>query len=84
MFVKNPKRAQNIGIMDHSPYSPDLEPNDFLFLRIKDKLLGLRFTSVKEAVLTVQNQIKNLRPEYRRKSIDCGGEYFKNKCFFVL
>lgn len=39
-------KAQNIEIMGHLQYSPDLEPNDFsLFPQVKDKLRDLNFTS---------------------------------------
>ena len=44
-------KQQNIDLMDHPPYSPDLSPNDFYtFPRIKEKLRGQRFQSPEEAV----------------------------------
>lgn len=43
--------AQNIELMGHPPYSPDLAPNDFfLFPHIKKKLRGQRFSTPEEAV----------------------------------
>lgn len=43
--------TQNIELMDHPPYSPDLAPNDFfLFPDIKNKLRGQRFSTPEEAV----------------------------------
>lgn len=81
--------AQNIEIMGHSPYSPDLAPNDFFLIpRVKNKLRGLRFTSAEEAVDAFKNEINNLtREDWRKcfedwfsrmqKCIDCGGEYFE-------
>ena len=81
--------AQNIEIMGHPPYSPDLAPSDFfLFPRIKDKLRGLRFESAEEAVDAFETEIKHLTPEdwkkcfgdwfsRMQKCIDCGGKYFE-------
>ena len=43
--------AQNIDLMSHPPYSPDLAPNDFfLFPYVKNKMRGQRFSTPKEAV----------------------------------
>ncbi|CAK1595097.1 unnamed protein product [Parnassius mnemosyne] len=42
---------ENIELLDHPPYSPDLSPNDFYtFPKIKNKLGGQRFSSPEEAV----------------------------------
>ncbi|TLO45018.1 transposase [Acinetobacter baumannii] len=42
---------ENIELLDHPPYSPDLSPNDFYtFPKIKNKLRGQRFSSPEEAV----------------------------------
>ncbi|CAK1602587.1 unnamed protein product [Parnassius mnemosyne] len=41
---------ENIELLDHPPYSPDLSPNDFYTLpKIKNKLRGQRFSSPEEA-----------------------------------
>lgn len=43
--------TQNVEILDHPPYSPDLSPNDFFtFPKIKQSLRGQRFSSPEEAV----------------------------------
>lgn len=43
--------TQNVELMGHPPYSPDLAPNDFfLFPHIKNKLRGQRFETAEEAV----------------------------------
>ncbi|GBP53978.1 Histone-lysine N-methyltransferase SETMAR [Eumeta japonica] len=43
--------GQKIELAGHTPYSPDLTPNDFyLFPSVKNKLRGQRFLSRKEAV----------------------------------
>ena len=43
--------TQNIDLMSHPPYSPDLSPNDnFLFPYVKIKRRGQRFTTPEEAV----------------------------------
>ncbi|CAG5037521.1 unnamed protein product [Parnassius apollo] len=42
---------ENIELLDHPPYSPDLSPNDvYTFPKIKNKLRGQRFSSPEEAV----------------------------------
>ena len=42
---------QNIDLMSHPPYSPDLAPNDFvLFPYVKNKMNGQRFSTSEEAV----------------------------------
>ena len=43
--------TQNIDLMSHPPYSPDLAPNDiFLFPYVKNKMRGLRFSTPEEGV----------------------------------
>ena len=43
--------TQNIDLMSHPAYSPDLAPNDFfLFPFVKNKMRGQRFSTPKEAV----------------------------------
>jgi histone-lysine N-methyltransferase SETMAR len=83
--------TQNIELMGHPPYSPDLAPNDFfLFPRIKDKLRGQRFTSPEEAMEAFKNHVLELSSSdwskcyewwFNRmhKCIDLKGEYFEKQ-----
>ena len=42
--------SQNIDLMSHPPYSPDLAPNDiFLFLYVKNKMRDQRFSTPEKA-----------------------------------
>ena len=44
--------TQNIDLMSHSQYSPDLAPNDFfLFPYVKKKMRGQRLSTPEEAVV---------------------------------
>ncbi|CAH1962521.1 unnamed protein product [Acanthoscelides obtectus] len=53
---------ENVELLDHPPYSPDLSPNDFFtFPKIKYRLRGQRFQSPEEAMCI------NLRGEYFEK-----------------
>ncbi|CAH2001844.1 unnamed protein product [Acanthoscelides obtectus] len=52
---------ENVELLDHPPYSPDLSPNDFFtFLKIKNRLRGQRFQSPEEAVDTFKNAVLDL------------------------
>ena len=43
--------TQNIDLMSHPPYSPDLAPNGFfLFPYVKNKMRDQRFSTLEEAV----------------------------------
>lgn len=82
---------ENIEILDHPPYSPDLSPNDFFtFPKIKEKLRGQRFQSPEEAVeayktliLTTPtlewNNCFNNWFERMEKCIEFGGIYFEKQ-----
>lgn len=82
---------QNIELLDHPPYSPDLSPNDFFtFPRIKNGLRGQRFQSPEEAVdafkmaiLTVPtedwNNCFNNWFERMHKCITLCGGYFEKQ-----
>ncbi|CAH1968055.1 unnamed protein product [Acanthoscelides obtectus] len=56
---------ENVELLDHPPYSPDLSPNDFFtFPKIKNRLRGQRFQSPEEA----WNMLRKLiRGEYFEK-----------------
>lgn len=44
-------KEQNVEILEHPPYSPDLSPNDFFtFPKIKQRLRGQRYQTPEEAV----------------------------------
>ena len=50
------KTGQNVELMGHPPYSPDLAPNDFfLFQHIKKKIRGQRFSLPDDAVEAFRN-----------------------------
>ncbi|CAH2000207.1 unnamed protein product [Acanthoscelides obtectus] len=52
---------ENVELLDHPPYSPDLSPNDFFtFPKIKNRLRGQRFQSSEEAVDAFKNAILDL------------------------
>jgi len=49
--------GQNVELMGHSPYIPDLAHNDFfLFPHIKRKVRGQRFFAPENAVEALQNK----------------------------
>lgn len=82
---------ENIELMDHPPYSPDLSPNDFFtFPRIKEKLRGLRFQSPEEAVEAYKTLILTTPTsewnkcfsnwfERMEKCVKFGGIYFEKQ-----
>ncbi|CAH2002723.1 unnamed protein product [Acanthoscelides obtectus] len=61
---------ENVELLDHPPYSPDLSPNDFFTSpKIKNRLRGQRFQSPEEVVDAFKNAVLDLP----------GNEW--NKCF---
>jgi len=82
---------ENIELLDHPPYSPDLSPNDFFtFPKIKEKLRGQRFQSPEEAVEAYKTLILNTSTlewnncfnnwfERMEKCIKFGGIYFEKQ-----
>ncbi|CAH1990877.1 unnamed protein product [Acanthoscelides obtectus] len=49
---------ENVELLDHPPYSPDLSPKDFFaFPKIKNRLRGQRFQSPEEAVDALKNAV---------------------------
>ncbi|CAH1956846.1 unnamed protein product [Acanthoscelides obtectus] len=55
---------ENMQLLDHPLYSPDLSPNDFFtFPEIKNRLRGQRFQSPEEAVDALKNAVLDL-PTY--------------------
>ncbi|CAH1993888.1 unnamed protein product [Acanthoscelides obtectus] len=52
---------ENVELLNHPPYSPDLSPNDsFTFPKIKNRLRGQRFQSPKGAVDAFKNAVLDL------------------------
>lgn len=83
--------GQNIELMGHPPYSPDLAPNDFfLFPFVKNKLRGQRFMTPEEAVDAFKMHVLEIPQSdwnncyknwFKRmqKCIDHHGEYFEKQ-----
>ncbi|CAH1957479.1 unnamed protein product [Acanthoscelides obtectus] len=82
---------ENVELLDHPPYSPDLSPNNFFtFPKIKNRLRGQRFTSSEEAVDAFKNAVLDLPAnewnkyfenwfERMRMCINLRGEYFEKQ-----
>lgn len=82
-------RENQVQLLPHPPYSPDLAPCDyFLFPKIKDKLRGTRFSTMEEARDAFEGEIRGLSEiewkncfrnwfERMQKCISCRGEYFE-------
>lgn len=83
--------SQNVELMGHPAYSPDLAPNDFfLFPHIKQKLRGQRFSTPEEAVNAFKMLVSEVSDsEWKKcfenwfkrmqKCIDLHGEYFEKQ-----
>ena len=81
--------GQNVELMGHPPYSPDLAPNDFsLFPHIKKKMRGQRFSSPEDAVEAFKNHVLEVSQsewkkcfdkwfEHMQKCINHAGEHFE-------
>ncbi|CAH1987661.1 unnamed protein product [Acanthoscelides obtectus] len=82
---------ENVELLDHPPYSPDLSPNDcFTFPKIKNRLRGQRFQSPEEAVDAFKNAVLDLPAnewnkcfenwfERMQMCINLRGEYFEKQ-----
>ncbi|CAH1959795.1 unnamed protein product [Acanthoscelides obtectus] len=68
---------ENVELLDHSAYSPDLSPNDFFtFPKIKNKLRGQRFQSPEEVVDTFNNAVLDLPANEWNKCFENWFEHF--------
>ncbi len=79
----------NMEMLAHPPYSPDLAPCDFfLFPRLKNELRGHRFRTIPDLQVAVQRTLRNIPPEDFEAALMCmpirwmkcvasGGEYFE-------
>ncbi|CAH1979499.1 unnamed protein product [Acanthoscelides obtectus] len=82
---------ENVELLDHPPYSPDLSPNDFFtFPKIKIRLRGHRFQSPEESVDAFKNAVLDLPAnewnkcfenwfERLQMCINLRGEYFEKQ-----
>ncbi|CAH1987924.1 unnamed protein product [Acanthoscelides obtectus] len=82
---------ENMELLDHPPYSPDLSPSDFFtFPKIKNRLRGQRFQSPEEAVDAFKNAVLDLPAnewnkcfenwfERTQMCINLRGEYFEKQ-----
>ena len=83
--------TQNIDLMIHLPYRPDLEPKYFfLFPHVKNKMRGQRFSTSEEAVDAFRMYVLEIpQSEWQKcfdnwfkrmqKCIDLNGEYFEKQ-----
>jgi len=73
-------RDLHYELLEHPPYSPDLDPSDFfLFPKLKLFLAGQRFSSNKEAIAAVEGYFADLMKNHYRDGI-MALEYRWNKC----
>ncbi|CAH1996463.1 unnamed protein product [Acanthoscelides obtectus] len=82
---------ENVELLNHPPYSPDLSPNDFFtFPKIKNRLRGQRFQSPEEAVDAFKSAVLDLPAnewnkcfenwfERMQMCINLRGEYFEKQ-----
>ncbi|KYN35717.1 hypothetical protein ALC56_09917 [Trachymyrmex septentrionalis] len=72
---KVPSSSNNVELMTHCPYSPDLSPNDFfLFPNIKNKMRGERFESPEAAIETFRTLIPEVTAlEWKKCFENAGG-----------
>jgi hypothetical protein len=60
VLVQEKLAKQHVTVLPHHPYSPDLAPCDFFFFpRLKQRLRGRRFQSVKEIVTTTREAVRD-------------------------
>ncbi|CAH2000538.1 unnamed protein product [Acanthoscelides obtectus] len=72
---------ENVELLDHPPYSPDLSPNDFFtFSKIKNRLRGQRFQSPEEAVDAFKNTVLDLPANEWNK---CFENWFERMQIFI-
>ncbi|CAH1992699.1 unnamed protein product [Acanthoscelides obtectus] len=73
---------ENVELLEHPSYSPDLSPNDFFtFPKIKNKLRGQRFQSPEEAVDAFKNAVLDLPANEWNK---CFKNWFERMQIFLL
>jgi histone-lysine N-methyltransferase SETMAR len=58
VLVQEELAKQQVTILPHPPYSPDLTPCDFFFFpRLKEKLLGRQIQSAKEIITATREAV---------------------------
>ena len=82
---------QNINMLAHPPYSPDLAPCDyFLFPRLKNELRGIKHRNIEDLKEGVRRVLRNIpsedfenaimsMPICWMKCVSAGGEYFEGR-----
>ncbi|CAH2019458.1 unnamed protein product, partial [Acanthoscelides obtectus] len=71
---------ENVELLHHPPYSPDLSPNNFItFPKIENRLRGQRFQSPEEAVDAFKNACFENWFERMQMCINLRGEYFEKQ-----
>ncbi|CAH2012905.1 unnamed protein product [Acanthoscelides obtectus] len=72
---------ENVELLDHPPYSPDLGPKDFFaFPKIKNRLRGQRFQSPEEAVDAFKNSVLDLPANEWNKCFENWFERMQMSC----
>jgi hypothetical protein len=62
---------QEIPVLSHQPYSPDLSPADFLlFLKLKIAMRGTRLEAVSSIQQTVTRELKAIWEEAFSRALD--------------
>jgi histone-lysine N-methyltransferase SETMAR len=69
--VQNLVQRWGWKVSAHPPYSPDLAPCDYWFLRVKEHLRGKRFESEDNINTAVTASLKRLTKDEYRAAIDC-------------
>jgi histone-lysine N-methyltransferase SETMAR len=73
-------RDLHYELLEHPPYSPDLDPSDFcLFPKLKLFLAGQRFSSNQEVIAAVEVYFADLTKNHYRDGI-MALEHHWNKC----
>jgi hypothetical protein len=95
VLVQEELAKQQVTVLPHPPYSPDLAPcNFFFFPRLKEKLCGRRFQLAKEIVTTTREAVWDLPANifqhcfqqlYQRwqTCMVANGYYFEGGCGYV-
>jgi histone-lysine N-methyltransferase SETMAR len=85
----NIKLKNNVTVLPHPPYCPDLSPCDFLlFPRLKKRLKGRRHENIEAIQAAVTMELTGILKEAFtscfqdlqkrwQQCIDCGGNYFE-------
>jgi hypothetical protein len=86
---------QQVTVLPHPPYSPDLAPCDFFFSpRLQEKLCGRRFQSAEEIITAIKEAVRDLPANifqqcfqhlYQRwqSCVVANGDYFEGGCGYV-